>query len=88
MKKTLSWKESIALKIRLLDWGYKDLAEKWKDKDDDRKLFSNLYFILTDALKKLPARPLPNVFCVAINAKYDEYRKTMDEIKDRFAGRD
>jgi len=85
--KNMSWKEYKALKVRVLTNSYGELAEKWEDERDDRRVFYNIFHQIIDAIERLPARRLPNYVIVAMNAKIDEDRKVLDEIKERFKDR-
>ena len=79
-----SWRQR---RIDSLNYNYGVYAERWTDKHDDRKVFSNIYFMVLEALESLPEEP-NNLVCVAMHKQIDEERKVLDEIKQRYeAGR-
>ena len=72
--------------IDLLKLLYGEKAEQWANCTDDRKLFSNIYYILLEALQT--ADKIDNTFIrTAIMAKFREERATMDRILERFEGK-
>ena len=78
-KKT--WKES---HLDFLDFFYKKEAEAWKEEHDDRKLFSNTYYLVREAILSLDDEPHVSVR-VAMNRYIDLEYQMLDEIRNRFA---
>lgn len=65
---------------------YGERAEQWKDEKDDRKLFSNMYYLILEGLQALEG--IDNTFVrSAVLTKYREDRATMDRIAERFVQR-
>jgi len=80
MKREKSWKEFTIDSMRF-DYGLH--AELFADEHDDRRLFTNMYNQIMEAVECLPDNP-PAFVCVAMNHKIDESRGTMDAILDRY----
>ena len=76
-------KESYKLKKRLLSLNYKKKAEEWKNETDDRRLFSNLYYMIDEALEEMKNVENNYIWC-AFNKKFSEDIQTLDEILNRF----
>lgn len=77
------WKERT---LNYIDFMYKEKAEAWKDKHDDRKLFSNTYYTIRDAILSLEDEP-HNFVCVAMNRSIKEDYETMNRILKHFENR-
>ena len=88
MAKILGMKEWKKLTLDVFSYSYKGWAEKWADKHDDRIIVHNLYNMIVDAISKLPDDDLPNYIRVAINHSMREDEALMDEIINKFKGRD
>jgi hypothetical protein len=72
--------------IDLLELIYGEKAQQWAKELDDRKLFSNIYYMLLEALQI--ADTIDNAFIrTAIMAKFKEERAVMDKILERFEGK-
>jgi hypothetical protein len=72
--------------VELLKLIYGEKAEQWANERDDRKLFSNIYYILLEALQI--ASTIDNTFIRnAVMVKFKEDRATMDRILERFEGK-
>lgn len=78
-----TWKSRKLWQIRRK---YEDNIEKWKDAQDDRRVFVNMFNIMIEAICSLPEEPYTFI-CVAMNDKIDKYMETMDSILGRFADR-
>lgn len=76
----MSWKEQ---RRAYLDNWYRKYAEEWKDEKDDRRLYSNMFFHMYEAIESLDDEPHIYVK-VAMNHKISEELKIMDEIKEHF----
>lgn len=61
---------------------YEEKALEWRDKTDDRKLFSNIYFQIVEALNELEKlEPINSVYIkVAINDLIRKDQKTLIDI--------
>lgn len=81
--KEMSWKED---RLDYIDYFYKEKAYLWKDEHDDRKLFSNIYFHMREAVESLEDEPHGYVK-VAINHALRKDYDMMDEIIEHFKGR-
>lgn len=69
--------------VELLKLLYGEKAEQWKNERDDRKLFSNMYYILLEALQI--ACTIDNTFIRnAVMVQFREDRATLDRILERF----
>lgn len=75
-----SWKERMRDYFSLM---YGDLAEDWKYENDDRKLFSNTYFMIMDAINSLDDDPNSYVK-VAMNRVLEADRSMLDRIRNFF----
>ena len=64
-------------------WDYGLYAEKWEDEHDDRKVFSNTYYQIIEALESLPAEP-PSWVCVAVIDKIKEDEESLDRILGKY----
>ena len=72
--------------VELLKLLYGEKAEQWKNELDDRKLFSNIYYILLEALQT--ASTIDNTFIRnAVSVRFREERATLDRILERFEGK-
>lgn len=78
----MSWK---ARKLYFLE-RYAEDAERWQEEHDDRKLFSNIYEKLVEAVESLPEEPNLTV-CVAMNDYISKDEATLDAIREHFRGR-
>lgn len=65
---------------------YSELAEQWKNETDDRKLFSNNYFIILEMYEDYTFCKSPSTR-VAINEKAKEYEEQMKSIRKHFTGK-
>ena len=81
--KKATWKE---WKLYYMDHFYKRYAEKWVNERDDRKLLSNMYYLLVEAVKSLDDEP-NNMVCVAMNKYLDEEQQIMNDIIKHFERR-
>lgn len=81
MENNKSWKER---SLDYFSFMYGDLAEDWKDETDDRRLFSNTYFMIMEAIKSLDDNPVPYVR-VAMNRTLEADKSMLDRIKRFFA---
>lgn len=76
MKREKTWRE------RRIDWlrfDYGLYAERWENENDDRKVMSNTYYQIIEALESLPAEP-PAWVCVAITDKIHKDEALMSRI--------
>lgn len=65
---------------------YKKNAEAWKDAYDDRKIYSNTYYMLVEAVEEM--KQIENQYIICAFYKQFAYDKAMlDEIEQRFQGR-
>ena len=80
MTREKTWREKT---IDSLRWDYGLYAELWEKENDDRKLFSNMYYQMVEAVEELPPEPCAWT-CVAIHNKMDEAAETMLEIIDKY----
>lgn len=72
--------------VDLLKLIYGDKAQQWAKETDDRKLFSNMYYILLEALQI--ASNIDNTFIRnAVLTQFKEERASMDKILEKFEGR-
>lgn len=76
MTNNKSWKER---ERDYFSFMYGDLAEDWKDEIDDRKLFSNTYFMIMEAINSLDDDPNPYVK-VAMNRMLEADNCMLDRI--------
>lgn len=76
-----TWK---TLKMDYLKFKYEKQAEEWKDCHDDRRLFSNAYYQIVEAIETLPEEPVPYI-AVAMNNEIAKDREMLDRIAKRFA---
>lgn len=78
----LSWRD---MKLYFLET-YEEDAKRWENESDDRKLFSNVYKNLVEAIESLPAEPHCMV-CVAMNNYIGEKKAILNDIRKHFEGR-
>ena len=74
-----TWKSE---KLDFLKFRYEKKAEEWKERHDDRRLFSNTYYLIITAIETLPEEP-NNYVCVAMNAMIKKDREILDSIMKR-----
>lgn len=82
MKKR-TWRDR---KIDFLKMFFEKDAKRWENKTDDRKLFSNMYYMIVNAVMSLPEEP-NNFVCCAMNEAINEEIQTMQKIQKVFEGR-
>ena len=70
--------------MEYLKFKYEKKAEEWKDCHDDRRLFSNTYYQIIEAIETLPEEPNAYI-AVAMNNEIAKDREMLDGIMDRFA---
>lgn len=70
-------------KIKFLKLKYEKKAIQWKNENDDRKLFSNIYFQIMEALEEIKECNNSWIMC-AINKQIRDEQKTLDNILNRF----
>lgn len=75
-----TWKEQ---HLSYLEDFYKKAAEAWKEEHDDRRIFSNTYYMLHEAIESLDDNPHVSVR-VAMNRYIDSDYEMMDDIIKRF----
>ena len=75
-----TWKE---VHLEFLATFYEKEAVAWKEEHDDRRLFSNIYYHLREAILSLDDEPHV-VVKVAMNHYIDLEYELLNEIKDRF----
>ena len=76
-----TWKSE---KLDFLKFMYEKKAEEWKERHDDRRLFSNMYYQIITAVETLPEEP-NNYVCVAMNDAIKKDREVLDRIMKRLA---
>ena len=76
-----TWK---SFKLDFLKFKYEKKAKKWKDCHDDRRLFSNTYYQIIEAIETLPEEPVSYI-AVAMNNEIQKDREMLDRIVTRFA---
>ena len=76
-----TWK---TFKMDYLKYKYEKQAEEWKDYHDDRRLFSNIYYQIIEAIETLPEEPVSYI-AVAMNNEIKKDREMLDRIAKRFA---
>ena len=76
-----TWK---SFKLDFLKFKYEKKAEEWKDCHDDRRLFSNTYYQIIEAIETLPEEPVSYI-AVAMNNEIQKDREMLDRILTRFA---
>ena len=81
MEKT--WKE---LHLEFLKLFYEENAEKWRDQHDDRRVYSNTYYMLVEAIKSLDDEP-NNFVKVAMNHHMNDELAMIDRINHFFENR-
>lgn len=72
-------------RLGYLKFKYEKKAHEWASCTDDRKLFSNLYFILVRACESLIGHDNTYVICAMIHAMEGDIG-TMNNIMERFKG--
>ena len=78
-----NWKET---HLNYIDMFYKEDAEAWKEEHDDRRLFSNIYYHMREAILSLEDEPHIAVK-VAMNRYLDDEIRVLEEIQCRFKER-
>ena len=78
--KNETWK---TLKMDFLKFKYEKKAEEWKNCHDDRRLFSNVYYQIIEAIETLPEEPVSYV-AVAMNNEIQKDREMLDRIAKKF----
>lgn len=76
-----TWK---SFKLDFLKFKYEKKAEEWKDCHDDRRIFSNTYYQIIEAIETLPEEPVSYI-AVAMNNEIQKDREMLDRIIKRFA---
>ena len=80
MKREKSFREFNIDRIR---WDYGMYAEMWEQEHDDRRVFSNTYYQIIEALESLPAEP-PAWVCVAVIDKMKQDEERLDHILGKY----
>ena len=80
MLREKSWKQ---FQLDYLKYFYEEKAEAWKNERNDKRVYSNSYYIMVEAINSLPEEP-NNFVVVAMNTKINEYEQQMNEIEERF----
>lgn len=75
-------RESYEVKKRFLKF-YKKKAEEWKNEHDDRKVFSNIYYILDEALEEMKNIENNYIWC-AFNKRFSDDIETLNDIENKF----
>lgn len=75
-----TWK---SVKKEYLAYFYGKKAEEWKDERDDRKVFSNIYYQIIEAIDSLDDEPKPYV-CVALDNHIKEDEEMLRRILKHF----
>ena len=75
-----TWKEVM---LNYIDCFYGEKAEAWKNERNDKRVFSNTYFMIVEALESLPDEP-HNYVKVAVHAHIKENEEMMKRIIERF----
>ena len=76
----LTWRQ---VQLNYLNAFYMKKAEAWISEKDDRKLYSNIVFIIKQAIESLPAEP-DNYVCCAMDSRIKEDYSRLDSILERF----
>ena len=76
-----NWK---TIKMDFLKFKYEKKAEEWKDYHDDRRLFSNTYYQIIQAIETLPEEPVSYI-AVAMNNEIKKDCEMLDSIAKRFS---
>lgn len=76
-----TWKKT---NLDYLERFYKKAAEAWKEEHDDRRMLSNIYYMLHEAIESLDDDP-HIIVRVAMNRHLNSRYDMMNEIKKRFA---
>ena len=72
--------------LEFLKSSYEENAVKWRDQHDDRRLYSNSYFLMVEAISSLDDEP--NVFVkVAMDNHITVTLELLDRIKSFFKNR-
>ena len=65
---------------------YKKNADAWKDEHDDRKIYSNTYYMLAEAVEEM--RQIENQYIIyAFYKQFTQDKAMLDEIEQTFQGR-
>lgn len=76
----MTWKEQ---KLDYMKYFFEEKAILWKDEHDDRRLYSNMYFQIKEAIESLEDEP--NIYvCVAMNNEINKDKETMKSILEHF----
>lgn len=78
-----TWKQK---KLDYIAFIYGRKLSEYEGHNDDRRLYINMYNIITEAINSLPDEP-NNYICCAVNHKLDEDFAVMDDIKAYFDGK-
>lgn len=80
-------KTSSQIHIDFLRRRYGKRAEAWKDAHDDRKVFSNIYFMLIEAYEAVDGIEAPFVI-TSLNRTCKEEQEVLDRIVEMFKRRE
>lgn len=62
---------------------YKKNAEAWKNAHDDRRVYSNTYYILVEAVEEM--KQIENQYILyAFNKQFNKDKSMLDDIEKRF----
>ena len=65
---------------------YKKNAEAWKDAYDDRRIYSNTYYMLVEAVEEM--KQIENQYILyAFYKQFTKDKSMLDDIEKRFQGR-
>lgn len=79
----MTWKEQ---KLDFIKFMFEEKAILWKDEHDDRRLFSNVYFQMKEAIESLDDEP--NLYVtVAMNNELGKDIEVMKRIREHFKDR-
>lgn len=80
-----TWKE---FKLDYMHYFFAEKYDEWVNADvhDDRRVFTNMYRMIINALNQLPDEP-DNYICVAMNKSMHEDIDVMKRIMRHFEGR-
>lgn len=73
-------------KLDYMKWLYQKKAIAWMNEHDDRKIYSNIYFMIVEAIQSLPDEP-DNYVAVAMNKAIREDMELLDRIAAKFQDR-
>ena len=82
--KSETWQER---KLEYLNFFYKKNAERWKNEHDDRRLYSNLFYMIIEAIKSLGDNEPHIYISIALNNEIEKDIEQLDRIAERFKGR-